>query len=238
MSRPPNEMVGGFSPWLITGSELNRASLSRFSGSSSACTAATNTLAAASDWRSANVWWNSTAAAFGLSSLHPEKDPHSASPFPPEREPGGQANAGRAAAAPRLVLLVEDNPTDVYVIKELIARSKQNLQVHVVRNGHDASLYLQGVEADENAACPALVLLDLNLPKLTGVEVLKQMRTSTRCRHIPVIITTSSTAATDRSATQKLGAQAYFQKPTDLTAYLELGRIIESLLPPENGPKS
>ena len=135
-------------------------------------------------------------------------------------------------------MLVEDNPTDVYVIKELIARSSQNLQVHVVRNGHDASLYLQGVEADENAACPALVLLDLNLPKLTGVEVLKQMRTSTRCRHIPVIITTSSTAATDRSATQKLGAQAYFQKPTDLTAYLELGRIIESLLPPENGPKS
>ena len=132
--------------------------------------------------------------------------------------------------ARRTVLVVEDNPTDVFVIKEVLERCGPDLVVRLVTNGQDALQYFQELTRDEKAPCPALVLLDLNLPKVTGIEVLRALRSSLRCSGIPVIVVTSSSAETDRVAAQQLGAEAYFQKPTELTRYMELAELIKRVL--------
>ena len=130
----------------------------------------------------------------------------------------------------RTVLLVEDNPTDLFVISEVLAASGLDLTVHAVKNGHDALLYLQALNQDENASCPALVLLDLNLPRVGGAEVLKELRRNSRCNRTPVIVVTSSAASADRVNATELGADGYFQKPADLAAYMELGGLITRVL--------
>ncbi len=129
-----------------------------------------------------------------------------------------------------MVLVVEDNPTDVFVIKEVLERCGPDLDVRLVSNGQDALQYLQELSRDEQTSCPALVLLDLNLPRVTGIDVLRALRSSSRCRGIPVIVVTSSSAETDRYAAQQLGAEGYFQKPTELTAYMELAELIKRFL--------
>jgi two-component system response regulator len=134
------------------------------------------------------------------------------------------------------VLLVEDNPTDLFVIKEAIEASGVHCDLRIARNGDDAIQYLQKLANIENLACPALVLLDLNLPKVTGIEVLRYLRTSP-CRYTPVIVVTSSTAEADRIDVERLGAEAYFQKSNRLGEYLELTRLIQRFLGvSEEGP--
>ncbi len=130
------------------------------------------------------------------------------------------------------MLLVEDNPTDVFVIKEAIERSGLNLNLRIARNGQEALLYLQDLAGSEKPSCPALVLLDLNLPKVGGIEVLRHLRSSSLCSRTPVIVVTSSTAETDRAAVRHLGAEAYFQKPTSLSAYMELAEVVKRILRP------
>jgi CheY-like chemotaxis protein len=178
-------------------------------------------------------WWSSTAAVFGLSSLPPAEERPSASPCPPaQRSSQPSKSEGSANPRPRTALLVEDNPADIFVIKEVVEGSGLNLTLRIASNGEDALRYLQDLEGSENPACPAIVLLDLNLPKVGGLEILRHLRNSSPCRHTPVIIVTSSTAAADRIAVQRLGAQAYFQKPNKLAAYRELGQLMKRILGP------
>jgi len=136
--------------------------------------------------------------------------------------------AESARRAP-LVLLVEDNPTDVFVIREVLREYGLGLDLRVVEDGHHALRYLEDLET-ENSPCPALVLLDFNLPKIGGIEVLKWLRTRSRCRGVPVVVVSSSVAETDQSSARELGVQAYFQKPSDLNAYANLVRIIREAL--------
>jgi CheY-like chemotaxis protein len=131
------------------------------------------------------------------------------------------------------VLLVEDNPTDVLVIKEALKRSGLNLNLRIASNGEEALRYLEGLAGDEKPSCPALILLDLNLPKVGGIEVLRHLRSTSPCRRTPVIVVTSSAAEADRAAVRRLGAEEYFQKPTSLAAYLELAEVVKRVLRPE-----
>jgi len=134
-----------------------------------------------------------------------------------------------------MVLLVEDNPTDVFVIREVLDACGLNLGLHVSTNGQEALIYLKALAQDPKTTCPVLVLLDLNLPKVTGIEVLRQLRAS-RCSHTPVIVVTSSSAETDRYTAQQLGAAGYFQKPTTLAEYMELATLIKRVLDPGENP--
>jgi CheY-like chemotaxis protein len=129
------------------------------------------------------------------------------------------------------VLLVEDNPTDAFVIKEAIEKSGLNLKLRIARDGREALLYLQDLERSENP-CPALVLLDLNLPNVAGIEVLRHLRSNSPCSRTPVIVVTSSIHEADRAAVQRLGAEAYFHKPTSLSAYMELAQVVKRVLRP------
>ena len=108
-------------------------------------------------------------------------------------------------------MLVDDNPTDVFVIREVIEECGLNLRLRTASDGQDALRYLQDAAGGN---CPALILLDLNLPKIPGVEILRQLRYDSPCNKTPVIVVTSSTAESDRTAVERLGAQAYFQNQT------------------------
>lgn len=229
ISQPTKGTDGARSPWPIMGSESNRSMQAGFSVFSSACTAVKSTLAAASAWQSVNGWWSSTGAVFGWNGLRLAEDPHFASPFPPVPDSSAQSEEGSADSKARTILLVEDNPTDVFVIREVIEECGLNLRLRTATNGQDALRYLQDAAGDN---CPALILLDLNLPKISGVEVLRQLRHRPPCNNTPVIVVTSSTAEADRAAVQRLGAEAYFQKPNNLQAYRQLAALIKRLLAP------
>lgn len=128
------------------------------------------------------------------------------------------------------MLLVEDNPTDVFVIREVIEECELNLRLRIANDGQDALQYLEELGRTEKSKCPALVLLDLNLPKVPGIEVLRRLREGSACNRVPVIVVTSSTEESDRAAVQGLGAEAFFQKPRELTAYRQLAELIKRVL--------
>ncbi len=132
----------------------------------------------------------------------------------------------------RTVLLVEDNPTDIYVISEVVEACGLSLRLEIARNGHEAIAYLQKLAGAEKLRCPELVLLDLNLPNASGFEVLRRLRNSARCKSTPVIVVSSSTADADRKAAELLGVQAYFQKPSKLSSYMRLEQLIKRYLAP------
>ena len=133
------------------------------------------------------------------------EEPPSASPFPLASDNKSQSERSADLGLPT-VLVVEDNPTDLLVIKEAIGRTGRNLNLRVATNGEEALLYLRELAASEPPACPALVLLDLNLPKVDGIAVLRYLRTSSLFSRIPVVVVTSSTAKKDRAAVRSLGS--------------------------------
>ena len=124
---------------------------------------------------------------------------------------------------------MEDNSTDVFVIKRVLQECGLEKHVRVASDGQQAVQYLQGLSEDPACPQPFLVLLDLNVPKISGIEVLRKLRAG-RCRRTPVIIVTSSVSEWDRAAAESLDAQAYFQKPHDLTEYMKLGGVIKRIL--------
>jgi CheY-like chemotaxis protein len=230
-SLPTNGTVGVSFLSPITGSALSPNLPSRSSAFSNVCMAATSTRAAVSDWPSVNAWSSNTVAASGSNSLRPAEDPPSASPSRLAPDRTAHENPERPDdPRPRTVLLVEDNQMDVFVIAEVLKTSGLNLHLRVASNGQEALAYVRDVPSDGDPSCPALILLDLNLPKVSGIQFLRELRTGSPCSRTPVIIVTSSTAAEDRIAAQTLGADAYFQKPTDLSAYLELGLLVKRVL--------
>lgn len=123
------------------------------------------------------------------------------------------------------ILLVEDNPDDEALT--LRALNKHNLanDVFVVRDGAEALDYLFGTGRysgrDSASALPAVVLLDLNLPKIDGLEVLRRLRADERTRLLPVVILTSSKEEQHRLKGYALGANSYVVKPVDFNQFIE-----------------
>lgn len=130
---------------------------------------------------------------------------------------------------------MEDNDTDIYVIRKILDNDHPNLQLHLLRDGADALAYFAKLNADDKLALPSLVLLDLSLPKVSGVEVLKELRSSPRCKSTRVIVVSSSDSQLDMDVVHQLGVQSYFVKPRDLAAYMGLSKVIASVLPPSEG---
>jgi two-component system, response regulator len=130
----------------------------------------------------------------------------------------------------KTILLVEDTPDDELLILRALKKNHIGNEVIIVRDGAEALDYLfcTGVYADRNPAnIPELVLLDLRLPKVDGIEVLRRIRTNERMRSLPVIIFTSSNADRDLINGYAYGAKAYIRKPVEMkefiTAIRELG---------------
>ena len=124
----------------------------------------------------------------------------------------------------RLILLVEDNDDDVELTLRALRRNRVANSVDVVRDGAEALEYLfaTGAYAARDVRdTPNLVLLDLKLPKVGGLEVLERLRADPRTRRLPVVILTSSNVESDLARSYDLGANSYIRKPVDFAQFME-----------------
>jgi two-component system response regulator len=128
----------------------------------------------------------------------------------------------------KTILLVEDNDDDVAMTLRAFKRSHLMNPVTVVRDGVEAIdfLFARGAYAERGAAPPTLVILDLKLPKLDGLGVLKAMRADARTALVPTVILTSSKEEQDVIAGYSLGANSYVRKPVDFAEFLEAVKIL------------
>jgi two-component system, response regulator len=129
----------------------------------------------------------------------------------------------------RIILLVEDNESDVDLTRRALARNRIANELKVVNDGQAALDFLfgEGPHAGRDTGeLPALVLLDLKLPKLDGIEVLGRLRADPRTRRLPVVILTSSKEQDDLAAGYDGGANSYIRKPVDFHAFVEAIRQI------------
>jgi two-component system response regulator len=125
------------------------------------------------------------------------------------------------------ILLVEDNPDDEALTLRAFRKGNIRNEVVVARDGAEALTYLMGVDGDGRGALrPALILLDLNLPKVGGLEVLRRMRADERTRLFPVIVLTSSKLEEDILASYRCGANAYVRKPVNFSEFTEAVRSL------------
>ena len=126
------------------------------------------------------------------------------------------------------ILLVEDNPADVRLTVEAFKEGKVTNKLHVVGNGEDAIAFLKQDGKYSNAPCPDLILLDLNLPKKDGREVLEEIKKEPVLKRIPVIILTTSKAEEDILKTYNLHANCYINKPVDVNEFISIAKSIEN----------
>ncbi len=126
------------------------------------------------------------------------------------------------------ILLVEDNPGDVRLTQEALKEAKVSNRMNVVTDGEEALHYLRRQDKFSNAVRPDLILLDLNLPKKDGREVLTEIKSDPNLRSIPVVVLTTSNAELDVVRAYDLHANCYVTKPVDLDQFLRVVREIES----------
>ncbi len=142
-------------------------------------------------------------------------------------------------AVPAEILLVEDNPGDVLLTKEALKAGKMHNNLSVVSDGEQAMAFLRRESEYKNAPRPDFILLDLNLPKKDGREVLAELKSDPDLKRIPVVVLTTSKAEEDIIRSYNLHANCYITKPVGLEKFIEVVRTLENFwleivkLPPE-----
>ncbi len=124
------------------------------------------------------------------------------------------------------ILLVEDNAGDVGLIEEVFEETKIRYNLHVAEDGEEAILFLYGEGKFLGSPLPDIVLLDLNLPKKDGREVLKEIKENEKLKKIPVVILTTSQAEKDILRAYELHANAYINKPLDFDQFIDVVKSI------------
>ena len=127
------------------------------------------------------------------------------------------------------ILLAEDNDGDVFLVRRALEKKGLIHELTVMHNGEEALRWLES-DGRKPDRTPDLILLDLNLPRVDGGQLLSHIRKSDTFSCTPVIVLTSSDSPKDREMAMELGANLYFRKPTDLKSFMELGQIVEDTL--------
>jgi CheY-like chemotaxis protein len=125
---------------------------------------------------------------------------------------------------PKTILLVEDNLSDIELTRRALQKSRIANELAVAEDGQEALNFLFGVDPLTGSninELPALVLLDLKLPKVDGLQVLRQIRTDERASRLPVVILTTSSEEQDIAQSYDLGANSYIRKPVDFNQFVE-----------------
>jgi len=125
------------------------------------------------------------------------------------------------------ILLVEDNPGDVRLTQEALSEGKMHNRLHVVMDGEAAMAFLHREGEYADVPVPDLILLDLNLPKKDGREVLREIKEDESLRHIPVVVLTTSSADEDILRSYDLHANCYITKPVDFDRFISVVKSIE-----------
>ena len=125
------------------------------------------------------------------------------------------------------ILLVEDDQGDIDLMEEALKPNAGRINLQVVKDGVKALAYLRKEGIYQHARQPALILLDLNLPRKDGREVLSEIKKDERLKHIPVIVLTTSDAAIDIIKAYSLGANCYVTKPVGLNQFMEVMKRIQ-----------
>ena len=186
----------------------------------SVSTQAMNTQVPGSGWPFVNESWSDIMAASG-SSPSRDKDQRSGSPY--------QADTAAARKRHR-ILVVEDNKADVFLIREAIEAAEVEADLEIVQDGERALRFFDHVDGDHSVPCPVLAIIDINLPRRHGGEVIQEMRKSRRCANTLVLVVTSSDSAKDRDSMAKLGVNGYFCKPSKYDDFMKLGEIVKILV--------
>ena len=134
-------------------------------------------------------------------------------------------------------MVIEDSRTDVFLMREAIADARIDADIDVVHDGQAATRYFDAADANQNVPCPDLVLLDMNLPKKSGNEVLQYLRATERCRYAAVLIVSSSDTPRDRASVETFTVAGYFKKPSNYAEFMKLGSVVRDLLEPGTRPE-
>jgi CheY-like chemotaxis protein len=129
------------------------------------------------------------------------------------------------------ILLVEDSAADAGLIRKALEEHGVEGEITILDDGEKAIEFIRRLDLLPAAECPDLAIIDLNLPRRPGREVLESLRSSERGRQIPVLVLSSSDAERDRADAARLGASRYLRKPTRLEDFLRLGIIFKDALP-------
>lgn len=129
---------------------------------------------------------------------------------------------------PISILLAEDNPADIELVREAFGSIGVNNSIEVVEDGEEAMEYLNQTGKFKDKPTPSLILLDLNLPKLSGKEVLRNIKNDENLRRLPVVVLTSSQAERDVSEAYNLNANCYITKPVDVNEFIRSITVIAS----------
>jgi two-component system response regulator len=122
----------------------------------------------------------------------------------------------------KVILLIEDNPSDIALTRRAVDKARIANRLVVAEDGEEALEYLWGTgrfAGRDSSELPALTLLDLKLPRIPGLEILRRIRADTRTRRLPVVILTSSREDQDLAAGYELGVNSYIRKPVDFTQF-------------------
>ncbi|AAM04687.1 TPA: response regulator [Methanosarcina acetivorans] len=133
----------------------------------------------------------------------------------------------KVAAKPIEILLVEDSEGDVGLIEEVFEEAKIRNNLHIVEDGEEAILFLRGEKQFSGISRPDIILLDLNLPKKDGREVLEEIKEDDDLKNIPVVVLTTSKAEEDVLKSYNLHANAYVTKPVDFDQFIRVIKSIE-----------
>jgi CheY-like chemotaxis protein len=173
-----------------------------------------------SDWLFASAWLSVMEDESG-SNPHRDKEQPSSSPSP---------NTPRESIPPPFnLLLAEDNLPDALLVREAIKMENLPVEVSIASDGERAIDIIEKAENDPDAPCPHVLLLDINLPRIDGFEVLRRIRASDKFKNLPVLMVTSSDSPADRSEAAKLGA-GYFRKPVTYDEFVKIGGLLRQFL--------
>ncbi|HEY4361356.1 MAG TPA: response regulator [Bryobacteraceae bacterium] len=135
----------------------------------------------------------------------------------------------QATPLPYRILLIEDAEPDVFLVREALESHRLHVDLCVLEDGEKAVDYIDRLEQN-GAAAPHLCLLDLNLPRKSGDQVLERLRQSARWKDVPVVILTSSDSPRDKAKASHYQVTEYFRKPSRLEDFMKLGALVSRLL--------
>jgi CheY-like chemotaxis protein len=128
------------------------------------------------------------------------------------------------------ILVAEDNSADVYLIREALKEYGVNCPVRLASDGKDVLQLIAPENPGDDTPEFGLIILDLNLPRHDGIEILQRLRENDRFAHVPVVVLTSSDSPRDRQLATQLGAVRFLRKPSNLEQFLSLGAVFKELL--------